>query len=58
MNVITVKRPLRKGTRDTMVNMSYKREYRRSLLFRVFRQIRSQALRLAETIQKILAILI
>ena len=39
MNVITVKRPLRKGTRDTMVNMTGRRQYRRSLVLRSFRQI-------------------
>ncbi len=39
MNVITVKRPLRKGTPDTMINMTDRRQYRRSLVLRSFRQI-------------------
>ena len=39
MNVITVKRPLHKGTRNTMVNLSDRRQYRRSLVLRSFRQI-------------------
>jgi hypothetical protein len=39
MNVITVKRPLRKRTPDTMVNMTDRRQYRRSLVLRSFRQL-------------------
>jgi ABC-type uncharacterized transport system fused permease/ATPase subunit len=39
MSVITVKRPLRKGTQDTMVNTTDRRQYRRSLVLRSFRQI-------------------
>jgi hypothetical protein len=39
MSVITVKRPLRKRTPDTMVNMTDGRQYRRSLLLRSFRQL-------------------
>ncbi len=39
MSVITVKRPLRKGTLDTMVNMTDRGKYRRSLVLRSFRQL-------------------
>jgi hypothetical protein len=39
MRVITVKRPFRKGTPDTMVHMTDGRQYRRSLLLRSFRQL-------------------
>ena len=39
MSVITVKRPLRKGTLDTMVNMTDRSRYRRSLLLRSYRQL-------------------
>ena len=39
MSVITVKRPLRKRTLDTMLNMTDRREYRRSLVLRSFRQL-------------------
>ncbi len=39
MNVITVKRPLRKKTPDTMVNMTDRRQYQRSLVLRSFRQL-------------------
>jgi hypothetical protein len=39
MSIITVKRPLGKGTPDTMVNMTAKRHYRRSLVLRSFRQL-------------------
>jgi hypothetical protein len=34
-----VKRPLRKGTPNTMVNMPDRRQYRRSLVLRSFRQL-------------------
>jgi hypothetical protein len=39
MSVITVKRPLGKRTPDTMVNMTHRRQYRRSLVLRSFRQL-------------------
>jgi uncharacterized membrane protein len=39
MSVITVKRPLRKGTPDTMVDMTDRRQYSRSLVLRSFRQL-------------------
>ena len=39
MSVITVKRPLRKGTPDTMANMTDRGQYRRSLVLRSFRQL-------------------
>jgi hypothetical protein len=39
MSVITVKRPFRKRTPDTMVNMTDRRQYRRSLLLRSFREL-------------------
>jgi hypothetical protein len=39
MSIITVKRPLRKGTLDTMVNMPDRRQYTRSLVLRSFRQL-------------------
>jgi hypothetical protein len=39
MSVITVKRPLRKRTPDTMVNMTDRRQYRRALVLRSFRQL-------------------
>jgi hypothetical protein len=37
MSVITVKRPLRKKTPETMVNMTDRVQYRRSLVLRSFR---------------------
>ena len=39
MSVIKVKRPLRKNTPDTMVNMTDRVQYRRSLVLRSFRQL-------------------
>jgi hypothetical protein len=39
MSIITVKRPLRKVTPDTMVNMTDRRQYKRSLVLRSFRQL-------------------
>jgi hypothetical protein len=39
MSVITVKRPLRKKTRDTMGKLTDRRQYRRSLVLRSFRQL-------------------
>jgi hypothetical protein len=39
MSVITVKRPLRTGTPETIVNMNDRSRYRRSLLLRLFRQL-------------------
>ena len=39
MSVITVKRPLRKRTPDTMVDMTDRRQYSRSLVLRSFRQL-------------------
>jgi uncharacterized membrane protein len=39
MSVITVKRPVRKRTSDTIVNMIDRRQYRRSLVLRSFRQL-------------------
>jgi hypothetical protein len=39
MSIITVKRPLRKGTPDTMVDMTARRQYRQSLVLRSFRQL-------------------
>jgi hypothetical protein len=39
MNAITVKRPLRKGVSDTMVNTTDRSQYRRSLVLRSFRQL-------------------
>ena len=39
MSVITVKRPLRKRTPDTMVDMTGRRQYSRSLVLRSFRQL-------------------
>src|SRR5258708_3072983 len=39
MSVITVKRPLRKGTLDTMVNITDRGKCRRSLVLRSFRQL-------------------
>jgi hypothetical protein len=39
MSIITVKSPLRKVTPDTRVNMTDRRQYRRSLVLRSFRQL-------------------
>jgi ABC-type uncharacterized transport system fused permease/ATPase subunit len=39
MSVITVKRPLRKRTPDTMGNTTDRSQYRRSLVLRSFRQL-------------------
>jgi hypothetical protein len=39
MSIITVKSPLRKVTPNTMVNMTDRRQYRRSLVLRSFRQL-------------------
>jgi hypothetical protein len=39
MSIVTVKRPLRKRTPDAIVNMTYRRQYRRSLVLRSFRQL-------------------
>jgi hypothetical protein len=39
MSIITVKRPLCKVTPDTRVNMTDRRQYRRSLVLRSFRQL-------------------
>jgi ABC-type uncharacterized transport system fused permease/ATPase subunit len=39
MGVITVKRPLRKRTQDTTVNMTDRSQYRRSLVLRSFRHL-------------------
>jgi hypothetical protein len=39
MSVITVKRPLRKRTPDTMVSLTDRRQYKRSLVVRSFRQL-------------------
>jgi len=39
MSIITVKRPLRKGVPDTMVNATERSQYRRSLVLRSFRQL-------------------
>jgi ABC-type uncharacterized transport system fused permease/ATPase subunit len=39
MSLITVKGPLRKRTSGTMVNMTDRRQYRRSLVLRSFRQL-------------------
>ena len=39
MSVITVKRAVRKRMPDTMVNVTYRSQYRRSLILRSFRQL-------------------
>jgi hypothetical protein len=39
MSITTVKRPLRNGVPDTMVNATDRSQYRRSLVLRSFRQL-------------------